>query len=61
MRKCKFLDRKKNDIKQYSENAKIYIVCVRKNPSKAQSYLESPTDVKTLLESFVQLSSKTDL
>jgi trehalose-6-phosphatase len=54
----KYLDRKRNDIKQYSKNVKIYTVCVGKKPSKAQSYLESPTDVKTLLESFVQLSIK---
>jgi trehalose 6-phosphate synthase/phosphatase len=57
----KYFDKKRNEIKHYSKNVKIYTVCVGKKPSKAQSYLESPTDVKTLLESFVQLSIRSKL
>jgi trehalose 6-phosphate synthase/phosphatase len=57
----KYFDKKREEIKHYSKNVKIYTVCVGKKPSKAQAYLESPTDVKSLLESFVQLSIKSKL
>ncbi len=33
-------------------------MCVGKKPSKAQAYLESPTDVKLLLEDFMHISLK---
>ena len=40
---------------------KIYTVTVGKKPSKAMSYLESPIDVKSLLEDFMHMSIKARL
>jgi len=53
-----YLKKKKNTIKNYSKYLKTYSITVGKKPSSADSYVDTPHDVKNLLEMFMQCSLK---
>jgi trehalose 6-phosphate synthase/phosphatase len=54
----KYLKNKTSDIKKYSKNAKIYTVTVGKKPSSADCYVDTTTDVRNILEAFMQISNR---
>ncbi len=54
----KYLNKKKEEIQKYSKNIQIYTVTVGKKPSSAECYLDSTTDVRTVLEGFMQISNR---
>jgi trehalose 6-phosphate synthase/phosphatase len=54
----KYLHKKKPIIKRYSKNLKTYTVTVGKKPSSADSYVDSTSDVRALLEAFMHSSLK---
>ena len=54
----KYLKKKKNSIKNYTKNLKTFSVTVGKKPSSADSYVDTATDVRNLLEVFMQCSIK---
>ena len=54
----KYFDNKKQEIKKFSKHVKIYTVTVGKKPSSAYSYVDSVSDVRTILEAFMQISNR---
>jgi trehalose 6-phosphate synthase/phosphatase len=57
----KYFHKKKEEIKNFNKNVKIYTVTVGKKPSSALSYVDSTTDVRTILEAFMQISNRKSL
>ena len=53
-----YLLQKKDILKQYCKQVKLYSVTVGKKPSKAQFYVEKPKVVQELISGFVKASNK---
>ena len=53
-----YLIKKKDQIKKYCKNVKIYGVTVGKKPSKAKFYVEKPKNVQEIITGFVRASNK---
>ena len=53
-----YLIQKKDKIKKYCKNVKIYGVTVGKKPSKAKFYVEKPKNVQEIITGFVRASNK---
>ena len=52
------LNKREVEIKKYSKNAFLYPITVGKKPSKAKYYVDSPKDVKEIINIFVKNSHK---
>jgi trehalose 6-phosphate synthase/phosphatase len=53
-----YLIKKKDEIKKYCKQVKIYGVTVGKKPSKAKFYVEKPKNVQEIITGFVRASNK---
>jgi trehalose 6-phosphate synthase/phosphatase len=53
-----YLNEKKNKLIKYINNPKVFTVTVGKKPSKAESYLDSTSDVRSILDNFMQISNR---
>lgn len=54
----KYFNKKRVNIRKYAKGLKIYTITVGKKPSNAESYVDSPADIKNLLDAFMQISLK---
>jgi trehalose 6-phosphate synthase/phosphatase len=54
----KYLKKKKSAIKNFAKNLKSYSITVGKKPSSADCYVDNASDVRNLLEVFMQCSIK---
>lgn len=54
----KYFNEKKETIKKYTKNLELFTVTVGKKPSSAQCYVDSTSEVRTLLEAFMQISNR---
>jgi trehalose 6-phosphate synthase/phosphatase len=54
----KYFNTKKPEIIKYSKKCNIYTVTVGKKPSSAECYVDSTSDVRAILEAFMQISNR---